>query len=220
MHRKEAATTAAGIESTSSSPTKPTSTDNATTTPPRRVAPRESANSSPPAHQVSKSSPLNASGSPELVALQRQHSRLLSQLSKLKQQLDTAQQALRLGQSGQDIELRILVDRWKSTSREAAEEVFREAKDKVNRMGGVGVWRERTTRRPYGWEEDGEPDLEGLTEEQKEEIQFRKQEMAEEAEKYGLNKPEEPPGKDDDVGTRSYLPFDVLLTFARLIQWR
>ena len=136
---------------------------------------------------------------PEFVALQKQHSALLSQLSSFRQQLDIAQQAVKLTQSKQDIELQNLITKWKSTSRDAAEEVFRNARDKINRMGGVGAWRERTNKKPEGWDDGEEIDLAGLTDEQKEEVEFRKQEMAEEAEKYGLNRPDRSPESEDDV---------------------
>lgn len=37
----------------------------------------------------------------------------------------------------------VLIDRWRTASRAAAEEVFASTRDRVNRMGGVGAWKER-----------------------------------------------------------------------------
>ena len=36
-----------------------------------------------------------------------------------------------------------LVEKWRDTSRAAAEEVFAGTRDRINRMGGVGAWNER-----------------------------------------------------------------------------
>lgn len=40
-----------------------------------------------------------------------------------------------------------LIAKWKAASREAAEEVFGDVRDRVNRMGGVGAWRAEGRRR-------------------------------------------------------------------------
>lgn len=40
-----------------------------------------------------------------------------------------------------------LIAKWKGASREAAEEVFGDVRDRVNRMGGVGAWRAEGRRR-------------------------------------------------------------------------
>jgi len=47
-----------------------------------------------------------------------------------------------------------LITKWKGASREAAEEVFGDVRDRVNRMGGVGAWRAEGMRREEwrgGW---------------------------------------------------------------------
>lgn len=67
--------------------------------------------------------------------------------------------------------MRELIEKWRGVSREAAEELFVGARDKVNRMGGVGVWKERIrsarmsrmewdTVEESGWD-DGENDEDG-----------------------------------------------------------
>ena len=99
-------------------------------------------------------------------------------------------------------------------SREAAEELFRSAKDRVNRMGGVGAWRERNNNKPQGWAEDeeetiNEDDLTDeqkvLMEEQKDLIEEQKEAMEAEMKKYGPAKTELVVERDDEVG--HYSPF-------------
>src|ERR1700733_4840087 len=102
--------------------------------------------SSNPIHKPpprSSSSPRGPAKDSEYLSPQKQHSALVLQLSKLRQALDTAQQALKIQSSNTDVELELVIGKWQRISREAAEELFVDAKDRVNRMGGVGVWRER-----------------------------------------------------------------------------
>lgn len=166
-------------------------------------APSEQANTSSPLRRLPtllSSSPPAAAKDPEYLSLQKQHSRLLRELTKARQSLDTAQQALKIRASKQDSELEELIAKWKRVSREAAEEIFRDAKDRVNRMGGVAIWRERTRQKPKGWgAEDDSYDLDELTEEQREQMEIHKEEIQAEREKYGLGMPEEVAEKDDQV---------------------
>lgn len=120
--------------------------------------------------------------------LQREHSSLLRQLSKLRQDLDTVEQAEKIESSRKDVELEYLINKWKVASRELAEQVFRTAKDRVNRMGGVDAWRERS-RRPSNWEEDEEVSTADLSDEQREAIEIAREEMQHEAAKYGTRSP-------------------------------
>ncbi len=137
---------------------------------------------------------------PNLHALEKQHSDLLLQLSKLRQSLDTAQQALKIASSSTDTELETLISKWKTASREAAEEVFRGARDRVDNMGGVGAWRERSRRRPEGWDsESPPPDLSKLSKEQSEEMKMQKDEWETERRNYGSEKVEEAIEIEDDV---------------------
>ena len=139
---------------------------------------------------------------PNLHALEKEHSALLSQLSNLRQSLDTAQQALQIASSSTDIELETLITKWKHASREAAEEVFRGAKDRVNGMGGMGAWQERSRKRPKGWDdEDPQPDLRNLSEEQREEMKMRKEEWETERRRYDSENAEEVIEDEDDVST-------------------
>lgn len=56
-----------------------------------------------------------------------------------------------------DEELEGLIEKWRSTSRLAAEELYGTARDKVNQMGGVSGWRARdeaNVDRRRMWEEE------------------------------------------------------------------
>lgn len=91
----------------------------------------------------SQSSSSSSSSSTLITALRKQESALLSRLVSLHRELDTVSQALKIEQKGQDDELAELITKWKGVSREAAEELFVGARDKVNGMGGVGAWKEK-----------------------------------------------------------------------------
>ena len=99
------------------------------------------------------------SSDPVLAPLNSQHSRLLSQLSTLRQELDTARQALKIEEAGRDTELENLVAKWRGAGRLAAEELYAGARDRVNRMGGVRAWKENMEegrKRRANWDNDGD----------------------------------------------------------------
>ena len=147
------------------------------------------------------SSPHRTAKDAEYTSLQRQHSALTLQLSKLRQAIDTAQQALKIQSSNTDAELEVLIRKWQLVSRRAAEELFAGARDRVNRMGGVRAWRERNRKQSQGWVEEEPLDQADLTDEQKDMIEGQKEEMAAERDKYGTGKAEEEmEEKDDEVG--------------------
>jgi Swi5-dependent recombination DNA repair protein 1 len=56
-------------------------------------------------------------------------------------------QAHALATSSKDDDLVVLIDKWRTTSRVVAEELFATTRDKVNRMGGVGAWKAREKER-------------------------------------------------------------------------
>jgi hypothetical protein len=168
-------------------------------------------NSSSPAGQpptLLSSSPRGPAKDPEYLSLQKQHSALVLQLSRLKQSLDTAQQAFKIQSSNTDAELETLIRKWRLVSREAAEELFAGAKDRVNRMGGVGAWQERNQKRAQEWDE-GEPiSQDDLTDEQKDLFEEQKEEMEAEKRKYGVGKVEEVvKEKDDEVGPANAISY-------------
>jgi hypothetical protein len=104
----------------------------------------------------SSSSPSLLASDPTLSALQKQQRNLQSRLSALRSELDIVQQASRIEASNKDQELQCLVEKWKAVSQEAAEELFAAAREKVLRMGGVEVWRERMKEKREIWYEEGE----------------------------------------------------------------
>ncbi|KAI1965362.1 hypothetical protein LOZ58_001209 [Ophidiomyces ophidiicola] len=75
--------------------------------------------------------------------LQKQLSSLHCQLSNLRTALDTTTQAVQIEQLKQDPELEALIVKWRLVAREATEELFASARERVNRMGGVGAWKEK-----------------------------------------------------------------------------
>ncbi len=93
-------------------------------------------------------------------ALQKQQRALESQLRSLRTEIDTLEQALQIERSGRDVKLEALRRKWRAASRQAAEEVYAGARDRVNRMGGVKAWRERERDKgkredAWGWDAGG-----------------------------------------------------------------
>jgi hypothetical protein len=62
---------------------------------------------------------------------------------QLRNEIQILAQAHALATSAKDEDLQVLIDRWRTASRAAAEELFGSTRDRVNRMGGVGAWKER-----------------------------------------------------------------------------
>ncbi|KAL8706085.1 MAG: hypothetical protein Q9201_000850 [Fulgogasparrea decipioides] len=112
--------------------------------------------------RTSFSSP--AKPSPYLDQLQKRHTALLNQLSSLRASLETTNQALEIEASTKDTELETLIQKWKITSRDAAEKVFAIMKEKVDAMGGLRAWRKQDKERANGWEselEEGKKETRG-----------------------------------------------------------
>jgi hypothetical protein len=78
---------------------------------------------------------------PDIAPLLRQQRELEKQLRELEEKLDTAQQAKKIEASSRnkipdgdiDVELVELTAKWKAASRQAAEELFGQVRDRVNR---------------------------------------------------------------------------------------
>lgn len=62
---------------------------------------------------------------------------------QLRNEIQILTQADALATSTKDDDLQALIDRWRTASRAAAEDLFGSTRDRVNRMGGVGAWKER-----------------------------------------------------------------------------
>ena len=91
------------------------------------------------------------------MSLQKQHTRLLNQLSAARSHLETSNQALKIESSNRDVELEALIFKWRAASRATAEKVFAGARDKVNKMGGVGAMRDRerqSKQKAWGWDDE------------------------------------------------------------------
>ncbi|PGH06215.1 hypothetical protein AJ79_06603 [Helicocarpus griseus UAMH5409] len=133
-----------------------TTTTSSTNSPRTPSALKRSTN--PSSRQSTTPSSLSSpSAPPELLALQKQHTALTSRLAALRAELDTINQALKVEKSGQDAELEVLIRKWKTASREAAEELFVGAEERVKRMGGVKGWREgmrKAEERRARWDEE------------------------------------------------------------------
>lgn len=107
-----------------------------------------------------------------------------------------------------DADLEVLIERWRAASRAAAEELFASTRDRVNRMGGVGAWREREKEQREWrtkWEkEEMEAERGGRGEEEGEEEGEERREKSGERE-YERNRDEDEQeekveeGNDDDV---------------------
>ena len=64
------------------------------------------------------------------------------EIRKVKNDIDTLNQAAKLRSTTTDTDLEALTQKWKQGSQSAAEELFGAVKERVNRMGGVAAWRE------------------------------------------------------------------------------
>jgi Swi5-dependent recombination DNA repair protein 1 len=110
------------------------------------------------ASQDTQSAPIEPLTLVAIQTTQKEIRRLESLSIKQKQDIDTLTQALSILTSTKSAELEKLAEKWRSASRLAAEEVFASARDKVNRMGGVGAWREREKERAgFAQQWDQEP---------------------------------------------------------------
>ena len=108
--------------------------------------------SSHPAKHRDALSPTESSH--HLDQLQKRHTGLLNELSSLRANLETANQALEIESSGTDAELEALIRKWKIVSREAADGVFSIMKRKVDAVGGLKAWRKAEKERVDGWGHD------------------------------------------------------------------
>ncbi|MCJ1389917.1 hypothetical protein MMC18_002774 [Xylographa bjoerkii] len=71
---------------------------------------------------------------------------------------------LKIESSAKDAELTRLIALWRLAARQAAEEIFAGVRDRVNRMGGVGAWREREREGRERWGGGGWDDGENKSE--------------------------------------------------------
>lgn len=130
------------------------------------------------------------------------------EIMQIRNDIQILTQAQALATSTKDDDLLVLVDKWRTASRTAAEELFGTTRDRVNRMGGVGAWKERekeSKERQRKWDqEEREAEIERLEEakengEVSEEAYERYTEMAED--KVEVEKETFKDSADDDSFT-------------------
>ncbi|KAB2099355.1 hypothetical protein AG0111_0g12395 [Alternaria gaisen] len=79
------------------------------------------------------------------------------EIMQLRNEIQMLTQAQTLATSTKDDDLVMLIDKWRTASRAAAEELFGSTRDRVNRMGGVGAWKERekeSKERQMQWDKE------------------------------------------------------------------
>lgn len=113
---------------------------------------------SPPTLRVSKPRGMGVriSRNPEIAAAQRLRASLQRHLMELQSEVHTHRQALRIEEMDKINELHELIEKWRLAAREAAEEVFAGAKERVCRMGGVKAWKEKNEKKDEwnsGWDD-------------------------------------------------------------------
>ncbi|KAJ5738652.1 hypothetical protein N7493_001807 [Penicillium malachiteum] len=89
---------------------------------------------------------------PELLDLRKQQRLLQSRIATMRTDLDNVRQAQRIESAGKEGELEALIVKWRLVSQEAADEAFSNAQERVNRMGGMTAWNERTKRDAVQWD--------------------------------------------------------------------
>lgn len=147
-------------------------------------------------------------------ALYKQYLSLSRQLTQMRQSLDTAQQAVEILQTHKTENIQTLIDKWKGIVRDAADELYDDVKERVERDGGHS----RVRRHSFGHFEQGEP---VLTAEQQEILRTQQDEDRAQAIKYGLIESIEPADErdDDGDGVSSLRVFVSPLIHPSLSQW-
>ncbi|TVY84742.1 Swi5-dependent recombination DNA repair protein [Lachnellula suecica] len=102
---------------------------------------------------------------PDIAPLLRAQRDLEKQLREVKEELETAEQARKIEADSRkkdpdreiDGELAELIVKWKAASRQAAEELFGQVRDRVNRMGGPRAWKDMQKKQAEfqnNWDQD------------------------------------------------------------------
>ena len=86
-------------------------------------------------------------GSTNVIDLQREYASFGQQLRKLRQDLDAVQQASKLHSSNQEEKLNNAIQQWKSIARDAADDAFVVASQRVNNTGGLQAWKKNSQNR-------------------------------------------------------------------------
>jgi hypothetical protein len=111
-------------------------------------------------------------------ALYKQYRSISREITQMRQSLDTAQQATHIVQNNQTAAIEALIDKWKTVVRDAADELYSQAKVRIDHDPDIV----RSRKRSFGSLE-GEPNLYG---ERREMLQAHHEDDREQAIKYGL----------------------------------
>lgn len=135
--------------------------------------------------------------------LYKQYTDLSRQLTQLRQSLDTTQQALNILKTNQQQSIQSLTEKWTSVIHDTAEELYTDAKARVERDGGFLA---RPRRRSPMFDLDQERHA-SLTSEEKALLEQQQEEDRAQALKYGLIESIEDRNADDNAvgGTVSLL---------------
>lgn len=133
---------------------------------------------------------VDSNGDDDIDALYKRYLDLSRQLTHLRQSLDAAQQAVNILQNDQETSVQALIDRWKGVVRDAADDLFDDAKERVERDGGLS----RSRRRSSG---EFPNDAPVLAAEEQEMLLMQQEEDRAQALKYGLIESVEP--AEDDL---------------------
>ncbi|KIW70302.1 hypothetical protein PV04_02587 [Phialophora macrospora] len=124
--------------------------------------------------------------------LQKQHTALSLRLTQLRQSLENADQALQIEESGQNTELKRLITKWRAAAQEAADELFADARERIDAMGGVGAWRRRANEDSQRWNDDAKESLPQIHAKSARDVEYAEECLA--TDERGLSEPE----RDDD----------------------
>lgn len=78
---------------------------------------------------------------------------LTQKLNKTRQALEVAEQALQIVDSRQDIQLEALITKWTQIARDVADELFVDAKARIDDMGGFEAWQRNAQSDNLLWAE-------------------------------------------------------------------
>ena len=80
----------------------------------------------------------------DVTSLQREYAALSQQLRKLRQDLDAVEQAHQIQSTNQEEKLNAATLKWRNIARDAADEVFESASNRVKDMGGLRAWQKHS----------------------------------------------------------------------------
>ena len=151
-------------------------------------------------------------------ALQTEYSALARKMTSLRQSLDTAQQALQIETTDKSSDINSLIVKWRSVVQDSAEELFEDAKQRVEKEGGVQSWLKQQEKEPPDlWFEERRFKL---TDAQRRMLDVQQKEDRAEAEKYGLNEKHDVEEEAEIVSSALHqFPLSPLMHPYRVSRW-